>query len=88
MGRVHVLLRASASLRESGASEAAPEVVAEAKVEAHRLTGSLGSFGFVEGSDIAGEIEELLTQAFDGGQEWIDRLETKIIALQAYMEAR
>ncbi len=83
MGRVGVLVRAAASLRES----AAPEVTAKAKDEAHRLAGSLGSFGFDEGSDIAAEIEELLSQA-PGGPEWIDRLESKAVALKTYLETR
>ena len=83
MGRVGVLVRAAASLREG----AAPEVTAKAKYEAHRLAGSLGSFGFDEGSNIAAEIEELLAQAY-GGRGWIDRLESKVLALTAYMENR
>jgi HPt (histidine-containing phosphotransfer) domain-containing protein len=82
MGRV-VLVRAAASLRES----ATPEVTAKAKNEAHRLAGSLGSFGFHEGSNIAAEIEELLAQAYYG-PGWTDRLESKIRALRAYMENR
>ena len=99
MGRVGVLVRVAESLRESAASEmtpgvapemtigVAPEMTSEAKDEAHRLAGSLGSFGFDEGSGIATEIEELLSQVI-GGPEWIDRVETKVMALKAYMETR
>ena len=91
MGRVGVLVRVAESLRESAAPEVtpgvAPEMTSEAKDEAHRLAGSLGSFGFDEGSGIAAEIEELLSQAI-GGPEWIDRVETKVMALKAYMETR
>ncbi len=86
MGRVSVLVRAAASLRESAAPEVAPEVTDKAKDEAHRLAGSLGCFGFDEGSNIAAEIEELLSQAFSG-PEWIDRLESKVMALKTYMAA-
>ncbi len=87
MGRVGVLARAAASLREGGSPEMAPEVTATAKDEAHRLAGLLGSFGFDEGSDIAAEIEELLSQA-SGGHEWIDRLESNVKALKTYLETR
>ncbi len=83
MGRVGVLLRAAASLRESPA----PEVTARAKDEAHRLAGSLGCFGFDEGSGIAADIEELLSQAVCG-PEWIDRLESRVMALKTYMDTR
>ena len=91
MGRVVVLVRVAESLRESAAPEIepgeAPELTSEAKDEAHRLAGSLGSFGFDEGSGIAAEIEELLSQAI-GDPEWIDRVETKVMALKTYMETR
>ncbi len=91
MGRVRVLVRAAESLRESATPEVAagvaPEVTPEARAEAHRLVGSLGSFGFDEGSGIAAEIEVLLSQE-NGGPEWIDRVETKVMALKAYMETR
>ncbi len=83
MGRVRVLVRVAESLRES----ATPEVTPEARAEAHRLVGSLGSFGFDEGSGIAAEIEVLLSQE-SGGPEWIDRVETKVMALKTYMETR
>ena len=87
MDRVGVLVRAAALLHEGASPEMAPEVTAKAKDEAHRLAGLLGSFGFHEGSDIAAEIEELLSQA-PGGYEWIDRLGSKVIALNTYMGAR
>ncbi len=83
MGRVDVLVRAAVSLRAG----AAREVAAEAKDEAHRLAGSLGSFGFDEGSEIAAEIEELLSQG-SGGYEWIARFESKVMALKTYMETK
>ena len=87
MDRVGVLVRAAALLHEGASPEMAPEVTAKAKDEAHRLAGLLGSFGFNEGSDIAAEIEELLSQD-SGGHEWIDRLESKVMALKTYMKAR
>lgn len=100
IGRVDVLIRAAALLREGNSPEEAAGVVADAKEEAHRLAGSLGSFGFGEGSDIAAEIEELLSWP-DSGQEgcaprtaepgwtgWINRLELQVTALKAYVEAR
>lgn len=100
IGRVDVLIRAAALLREGNSPEAAAGVVADAKEEAHRLAGSLGSFGFDEGSDIAAEIEELLAWP-DSGQarcdprtpetgwtRWINRLESQVTALRAYVETR
>lgn len=36
------------------------DIIKQAKVEAHRLAGSLGSYGYSEGSKIAREIEHLL----------------------------
>jgi HPt (histidine-containing phosphotransfer) domain-containing protein len=91
MGRVGVLVRAAASLRDSAAPEVAPgvapEVAARAKDEAHRLAGSLGCFGFDEGSSIAADIEELLSQAVRS-PEWMDRLESNVMALKTYMDTK
>lgn len=90
IGRVDSLIRAVALLREGGSQEAVASILTDATVEAHRLAGSLGSFGFGEGSDIAAEIEELLSGPCDGQERpaWFDLLESRVTALKAYLETR
>ena len=87
MDRVDTLVGVAASLRDAASDQAVAEVAAEAEVEAHRLAGSLGSFGFDEGSDIAAEIEGLLSHGC-GGPEWITRIESRASAFREYMESR
>lgn len=55
--RLKALDKASAALI---AGELSEELKKEAIQEAHKLAGSLGTFGFAEGSSIARQIEELL----------------------------
>lgn len=55
--RLAILNRAVAALQQEQLNE---ELQQEAKATAHKLAGSLGSFGFPEGSKIAREIEQLL----------------------------
>ncbi|ABA22038.1 response regulator receiver modulated diguanylate cyclase [Trichormus variabilis ATCC 29413] len=55
--RVAVIEQASHKLLQNKVSE---EILSKAKVEAHKLAGSLGMFGSDEGSQIAQEIESLL----------------------------
>ena len=52
--RVALLERATSALREGSLSE---ELRRDAEMEAHKLAGSLGTFGLPEGSKLAGEIE-------------------------------
>ena len=90
MDRVGVLVGAIESLRGSAATESMSSVVAEARDEAHRLAGSLGSFGFDEASETAARIEEALSQSVSRQEwsEWVNRLEMEVIALKTYMDAR
>ncbi|BCL35269.1 response regulator [Nostoc sp. MS1] len=55
--RVAVIEQASSKLLQNKASE---EIRSKAKLEAHKLVGSLGMFGSDEGSRLAQEIESLL----------------------------
>ena len=57
MGRV-ALLEAAAAALQSG--ELGIAMRREAESEAHKLAGSLGMFGFPDGSTLAHEIEQLL----------------------------
>ena len=57
VNRLQALDKASAALL---AGELSEELKQEAIREAHKLAGSLGTFGFAEGSSIARQIEELL----------------------------
>lgn len=64
--RLSVLKRLSVALLEPQADE---NLINEAKSSAHKLAGSLGSFGFPEGSKIAKQIENLLeTELIDQGK--------------------
>ena len=64
--RLSVLKRLSVALLEPQAHE---NLINEAKSSAHKLAGSLGSFGFPEGSKIAKQIENLLeTELIDQGK--------------------
>jgi DNA-binding response OmpR family regulator len=55
--RVSVLEQLEASLRQQNVS---PALCQEAAHEAHKLAGTLGSFGYGKGSELAGAIEQLL----------------------------
>lgn len=57
------------------------ELQQQAKATAHKLAGSLGSFGFPEGSKIAREIEQLLEAEFPLTQEQARQLDEIVNAL-------
>jgi HPt (histidine-containing phosphotransfer) domain-containing protein len=57
MGRVAALEATAAALRDGGLDS---EMRRNAEAEAHKLSGSLGMFGFPLGSELAHEIEERL----------------------------
>lgn len=61
------------------------ELCSSAKAEAHRLIGSLGSFGLPEGSEIARQIEQLL-EAESLGQNEAQRLEELVGRLKQAVE--
>lgn len=56
--RITVLDRAATALK---ADELADELYQQARLSAHQLAGSLGSFGFPQGSTVAKAIEDILT---------------------------
>ena len=56
-GRLALLEQASRALREGCLSA---ELRQEAAMEAHKLAGSLGTFGLAEGSKLAAEMELIL----------------------------
>lgn len=57
LAQIAILGEAAAALT---AGNLTPELQQKAKQEAHKLAGSLGIFGFMEGSKLAKELEELL----------------------------
>ncbi|MBD2199534.1 MULTISPECIES: response regulator [Calothrix] len=62
------------------------QLLAEAEQEAHKLVGSLGSFGFIEGSQLAEEIEDLLEgKAFISVSECL-RLDQLVMQLQQELD--
>ena len=62
------------------------ELRQNAQREAHRLIGSLGSFGFLEGSEVAREIDQLLQSQTTVGQQDATRLQELIQLLQQALE--
>jgi DNA-binding response OmpR family regulator len=61
-----------------------PELHQQAKQDAHRLHGSFGSFGFAQGSVLAGEIEQLLQSELS--PEAIQRLQTLVQSLHTLVQ--
>ncbi|MBE9126451.1 MULTISPECIES: response regulator [unclassified Coleofasciculus] len=62
------------------------ELQQKARGEAHRLIGSLGSFGFPEGSTVAREIEQLLQSQRFSAQEGARRLKQLVGWLEEILE--
>jgi HPt (histidine-containing phosphotransfer) domain-containing protein len=56
-----------AAVDQLGAGRLEPDAREEARQEAHKLRGILGTYGFAEASVVAGEAEDLLEQATDPG---------------------
>ena len=65
LNRVVVLEQAAVALLEGALDGALRE---QAEREAHKLAGSLGTFGFAHGSRLAGEMERLLRAGRKHGQ--------------------
>jgi HPt (histidine-containing phosphotransfer) domain-containing protein len=63
-----------------------PEVRQKAVLEAHRLAGSLGMFGLMEGTRFAREIEHLLGEQSVGTPETSRRLTELATALRQILE--
>jgi DNA-binding response OmpR family regulator/HPt (histidine-containing phosphotransfer) domain-containing protein len=68
--RLEVLKQATTALKNDSLSA---QLQQRAEQEAHKLVGTLGSFGFAEGSRLAQEIEELLSE-----QNCCDRVGTQV----------
>jgi HPt (histidine-containing phosphotransfer) domain-containing protein len=49
-----------AAVDQLAAGGLAPDTRAEARSEAHKLRGILGTYGFADGSEVVGEAEDLL----------------------------
>lgn len=80
--QIAVLDEASTTLLAGNSNR---EIQQKAKQEAHKLAGSLGIFGYPEGSQLARKIEHLLIDAAVLGQEEILRLEQLVVALKQEM---
>ncbi|MBV6626921.1 MAG: response regulator [Rivularia sp. (in: Bacteria)] len=84
--QVNVLLKAALILKNSNES-LTEELHSQATAEAHTLAGSLGTFGFSQGSKLARQIEHLLKadKVLDKGQiaqfnDWVKALFAEITA--------
>src|ERR1700704_4346325 len=80
LGRIAVVEQASCALA-SGSLPA--ELRAQAAGEAHKLAGSLGTFGFPEGSRLARAMEELLAADTDLNREDGKRLSQLLVELRS-----
>ncbi len=78
--RLAILSEAVVALNEKQFNE---ELKQQARATAHKLAGSLGSFGFPEGSKIAREIEQLLEAELPLTQEQAKRLDEIVNALHS-----
>ncbi len=83
LGRVAVLEQTTTALLE-GTLEAA--LRQQAEHEAHKLTGSLGTFGFAQGSRLAREMEHLLQAEAPLGQTEALRLSELVVTLRQELE--
>ncbi len=83
MGRVDVLDQAAVAALEAALDD---DLRRKAEEEAHKLVGSVGTFGFVEGSGIARQIEYLLQGDSPLSQEQILRLSELAVALRRVLE--
>jgi len=65
----HLTLNSVAAIERASSALIAclltPELRGEAAIEAHKLAGALGTFGFPEGSRLARSMEEILTREAD-----------------------
>lgn len=77
--RVAVLVEASGALLDGGLDE---ELRKKAQWEAHKLAGSVGTFGFAEASRIAAEIENLVQSAAAPGETEGARLSELVHSLR------
>jgi diguanylate cyclase (GGDEF)-like protein len=83
LGRVAVLEQATTALLEGALEDALRQ---HAEHEAHKLTGSLGTFGFAQGSRLAREMEHLLQAEAPLGQTEALRLSELVVTLRQELE--
>jgi diguanylate cyclase (GGDEF)-like protein len=83
LGRVDAVESAVVKLLEGDLD---PETRRAAEREAHKLAGSVGSFGFLDGSRLAREAEEILAAERDLGPPDILRLADLVTALRQALE--
>lgn len=83
LGRVAVLEQATTALLEGTLETALRQ---QAEHEAHKLTGSLGTFGFAQGSRLAREMEHLLQAEAPLGQTEALRLSELVVTLRQELE--
>lgn len=73
-----ILERVAELERISGREDLEPAEIEAARVEAHKLRGLLGTIGLPEGSERAGEVEDLLAQGSTAIAEPLARLRTAV----------
>lgn len=83
LARVAVLERASLAMLEARLDDALRQ---QAEREAHKLAGSLGTFGFREGSRLARSMEQALQAGLSPTRERALRFAEGIVALQRELE--
>jgi len=83
--RLALLERASRALQEGSLSEGLRQ---DAEMGAHKLAGSLGTFGLPEGSKLAEEIESIFQAGGLRDQEQSDRLSELVGSLRKELERR
>jgi HPt (histidine-containing phosphotransfer) domain-containing protein len=81
--RVAMLDGACQALQKDCMSE---ELRQEAKMAAHNLAGSLGTFGYADGSKLAGEMESILDEGGSWDQAQTDRLSELVGNLRKELE--
>ena len=82
-GRLALLERAIGALREGSLSE---DLRQEAEMGAHKLAGSLGTFGLPEGSKLAAEMELIFHAGIPRDQAQSERLAELVGSLRKEME--
>jgi HPt (histidine-containing phosphotransfer) domain-containing protein len=83
MGRVDMLDQAAVAVLEASLDD---DLRRKAEDEAHKLVGSVGTFGFGEGSEMARKIEYLLQGVSPMSQGQILRLSELAVALRRELE--
>lgn len=83
--RVEVIERAHKALADGQLSESLRE---EGVYEAHKLAGSLGVFGIEDGSELASQVEQILSSGAPPDSSRISELEISIKTLKSKIVSR